>query len=86
MPTEIQWLRARAIHAYFKDREGVDTHIYQGVFAFCDCPLQIFCDRGGKASALLTDWNAVVMWVVLSLTLAAVVMWVVMSLTLASVT
>ena len=62
MPTEIQWLRARAIHAYFKGREGVDTHIYQGVFAFCDCQPQIFCDRRGEAFALLTDWGAVVMW------------------------
>ena len=62
MPTQIQWLRARAIHAYFKGREGVHSHIYRAVFAFCDCPPQIFCDVKGCAFALLTDWGAVVTW------------------------
>jgi len=38
LPTEAQWLRARAIHAYFEGQERVDTDIHRLVFAFCDCP------------------------------------------------
>ena len=62
MPTQLQWLRARAIHAYFKDREGVDCHIHRLVFTFCDCPPQIFSYRSGRAFAVLTDWGSVVTW------------------------
>ena len=62
MPPQIQWLRARAIHAYFNGWRGVDSHIYQTVFAFCDCPPQIFCCSEGQAFALLTDWGSVVTW------------------------
>ena len=36
MPSDLQWLRARAIHAYFKDCMGVHSHIHQLAFAFCD--------------------------------------------------
>ena len=62
MPTQLQWLRARAIHAYFKDREGVDCPIHRLVFTFCDCPPQIFSYRSGRAFAVLTDWGSVVTW------------------------
>ena len=62
MPTPLQWLRARAIHVYFTGSEGVDSHIHQLVFAFCDRLPQIFCHRAGKAFALLTDWGSVVTW------------------------
>ena len=62
MPTALQWLRARAIHADFKGREGVDSHIHQLVFAFCDCPPQIFSHHRGRSFALLTDWGSVVTW------------------------
>ena len=57
-----QWLRARAIHAYFKGREGVDGHIYRAVFTFCDRLPQVVCHRKGKAFALLTDWGSVLTW------------------------
>ena len=63
MPTQIQWLRARAIHAYFKKTEGFpDSDIHRLVFTFCDCPPQIFCNNAGTAFALLTDWGSVVTW------------------------
>ena len=62
MPTQLQWLRARAIHAYFIGCEGVDSHIHQLVFAFCDSPPRIFCWSAGAAFALLTDWGSVVTW------------------------
>ena len=62
MPTQLQWLRARAIHAYFIGFEGVDSHIHQLVFAFCDSPPRIFCWSAGAAFALLTDWGSVVTW------------------------
>ena len=60
MPTELQWLRARAIHAFFEGREGVGDNIYQFVFALCDCPPRIFSTD--RAFALLTDWGSVVTW------------------------
>ena len=62
MPTQLQWLRARAIHACFKGCAGIDSHIHQRVFAFCDCPPTIFAHDSGYAFALLTDWNSVVTW------------------------
>ena len=62
MPTQLQLLRARAIHAYFRSREGVDSHIYQLIFAFCDCPPTVFSHRRCPAFVLLTDWGSVVTW------------------------
>ena len=62
MPTPLQWLRARAIHSHFQGREGVDSNVFHLVFAFCDCPPQIFCHDSGSAFALLTDWGSVVTW------------------------
>ena len=62
MPSQLQWLRARAIHNYFKDCDGLDCSVHQLVFAFCDCPPQIFSHDAGSVFALLTDWGAVVTW------------------------
>ena len=62
MPTELQWLRARAIHAYFKDCDRVDSNIRRSVFAFCDCPPRIFSCVSSGAFALLTDWGSLVTW------------------------
>ena len=63
MPSQIQWLRARAIHANFKGKEGVDGQIYQRVFAFCGGPPRVFCAHcEGYAFALLTDWGSVLTW------------------------
>ena len=60
MPSPLQWRRARAIHSLFKDIENVDSSVHQLVFAFCDCPPQVFSTD--RAFALLTDWGAVVTW------------------------
>ena len=62
MPSPLQWRRARAIHSLFKDLENVDSSVHQLVFAFCDCPPQVFSAFSGRAFALLTDWGAVVTW------------------------
>ena len=62
MPSPLQWRRARAIHSLFKDLENVDSSVHQLVFAFCDCPPQVFSNIGQSAFALLTDWGAVVTW------------------------
>ena len=62
MPSPLQWRRARAIHSLFKDLENVDSSVHQLVFAFCDCPPQVFSAFYGSAFALLTDWGAVVTW------------------------
>ena len=62
MPSQLQWLRARAIHNFFKSGDNVDCSIHQLVFAFCDCHPRIFSHVGSEAFALLTDWGAVVTW------------------------
>ena len=62
MPPPLQWHRARAIHSLFKDLENVDSSVHQLVFAFCDCPPQVFSNLYCSAFALLTDWGAVVTW------------------------
>ena len=62
MPSPLQWRRARAIHSLFRDIENVDSSVHQLVFAFCDCPPQVFSAFSGSAFALLTDWGAVVTW------------------------
>ena len=62
MPSQVQWLRARAIHSFFKSSDNVDCSIHQLVFKFCDCPPQIFSSKEGRAFALVTDWGSVVTW------------------------
>ena len=62
MPSQSQWLRARAIHRFFESSDKVDCSIHQLVFKFCDCPLQIFSGKNGAAFSLLTDWGSVVTW------------------------
>ena len=62
MPSQSQWLRARAIHSFFKSSDNVDCSIHQLVFKFCDCPPQIFSGKNGSAFCLLTDWGSVVTW------------------------
>ena len=57
MPSQSQWLRARAIHSFFKSSDNVDCSIHQLVFKFCDCPPQIFSGKNGSAFSLLTDWG-----------------------------
>ena len=56
MPTQIQWLRARAIHAYLRHGDGVNGHRHRSGFAFCDNLPQILCSDFGKAFALLTAY------------------------------
>ena len=62
MPSQSQWLRARAIHSFFKSSDNVDCSIHQLVFKFCDCPPQIFSGKNSRAFSLLTDWGSVVTW------------------------
>ena len=62
MPSQLQWLRARAIHSFFESCDNVDCSIHQLVFKFCDCPPQIFSGKNGRAFSLLTDWGSVVTW------------------------
>ena len=62
MPSQLQWLRARAIHSSLKSSDNVDCSIHQLVFKFCDCPPQIFSVKYGSAFSLLTDWGSVVTW------------------------
>ena len=62
MPSQSQWLRARAIHSFFKSSDNVDCSIHQLVFKFCDCPPQIFAGKYSRAFSLLTDWGSVVTW------------------------
>ena len=62
MPSQLQWLRARAIHRFFESSDNVDCSIHQLVFKFCDCPPQIFSGKDGHAFALLTDWGSVATW------------------------
>ena len=62
MPSQSQWLRARAIHSFFKSSDNVDCSIHQLVFKFCDCPPQIFSGKYSRAFSLLTDWGSVVTW------------------------
>ena len=62
MPSQSQWLRARAIHSLFKSSDNVDCSINQLVFKFCDCPPQIFSGKYSRAFSLLTDWGSVVTW------------------------
>ena len=62
MPSQSQWLRARAIHSFFKSSDDVDCSIHQLVFKFCDCPPQIFSGKYSRAFSLLTDWGSVVTW------------------------
>ena len=62
MPSQSQWLRARAIHSLFESSENVDCSMHQLVFKFCDCPPQIFSGKNSRAFSLLTDWGSVVTW------------------------
>ena len=62
MPSQLQWLRARATHSVFKSSDNVDCSIHQLVFKFCDCPPQIFSGKYSRAFSLLTDWGSVVTW------------------------
>ena len=62
MPSQSQWLRARAIHSFLKSSDNVDCSIHQLVFKFCDCPPQIFSGKYSRAFSLLTDWGSVVTW------------------------
>ena len=62
MPSQSQWLRARAIHSFFKSSENVDCVIHQLVFKFCDCLPQIFSGKYSRAFSLLTDFGSVVTW------------------------
>ena len=62
MPSQSQWLRARATHSFFKSSDNVDCSIHQLVFKFCDCPPQIFSGKNRHAFSLLTDSGSVVTW------------------------
>ena len=51
MPSQSQWLRARAIHRFFESSDNFDCFIHQLVFKFCDCPPQIFSGKKGPYPA-----------------------------------